>query len=416
MCREGRDEVALWDAASGERLSFGQLARRVDRRARLREPFEVVRGGGVEFLLKTLVAWRDGVCLIPCDDERAATKLPVVLEGVCHGKRTSGSTGEPRLVWFTASQLKADVDQIVATMGLRRDWPNAGVISLAHSYGFSNLVLPLLLHGIPLTLGTDPLPAGVQRLLGEHEAVTLPAVPAMWRAWLGSGILDTVPVRLAISAGAPLTLSLERLVYERTGLKIHNFYGSTECGGIAYDASSELRRDVRDVGRAMEGVTLSVVEGCLRVESPAVGWGYADGGSKDVLGEERFLTADRASIDESGRVFLLGRRGEMINVAGRKVSPQSMEEMLNGLEGVGHAVVFGVPSGDAERVDDIVAVVSLEDVAAGETVKAEARRRLPAWKCPRYWWMCQELKPDVRGKISRSEWRRRFQERRSALD
>ena len=43
-------------------------------------------------------------------------------------------------------------------MGLRPDWPNLGVISMAYSYGFSNLVLPLLLHGIPLFLAPAPLP------------------------------------------------------------------------------------------------------------------------------------------------------------------------------------------------------------------------------------------------------------------
>ena len=97
----------------------------------------------------------------------------------------SGSTGAPRGVWFSAEQLQADVDQIVPTMGLRREWPNVGVISLAHSYGFSNLVLPLLLHGIPLILGANALPGTVERLLEVHGPVTLPAVPAMWRAWLG---------------------------------------------------------------------------------------------------------------------------------------------------------------------------------------------------------------------------------------
>ena len=51
-------------------------------------------------------------------------------------------------------------------MGLRPDWPNLGVISLAHSYGFSNLVLPLLLHGIPLILAPSPLPEAVRQAAG----------------------------------------------------------------------------------------------------------------------------------------------------------------------------------------------------------------------------------------------------------
>ena len=54
--------------------------------------------------------------------------------------------GNPRAILFTVSQLMADATNIVDTMGLRADWPNLGVISLAHSYGFSNLITPLLLH------------------------------------------------------------------------------------------------------------------------------------------------------------------------------------------------------------------------------------------------------------------------------
>ena len=57
---------------------------------------------------------------------------------------------------FQFGAVAADPRKIVSTMGLRRDLPNLGVISMAHSYGFSNLVLPLLLHGIPLVWLGDP--------------------------------------------------------------------------------------------------------------------------------------------------------------------------------------------------------------------------------------------------------------------
>src|SRR5437879_1003240 len=77
---------------------------------------------------------------------------------IVHLRTTSATGGPPCLVSFTAEQLAADAENVVATMGLRRDWPNLGVISLAHSYGFSNLIMPLLLHGIPLILAPAPLP------------------------------------------------------------------------------------------------------------------------------------------------------------------------------------------------------------------------------------------------------------------
>ena len=129
-------------------------------------------------------------------------------------------------------------------MGLRPDWPNLGVISLAHSYGFSNLVLPLLLHGIPLILAPAPLPEIIRRAAGRKCAVTLAAVPALWRAWHEAAGIPA-QVRLAISAGAPLPLNLEQSVFAAGGIKIHNFYGASECGGIAYDSGAAAARGRR---------------------------------------------------------------------------------------------------------------------------------------------------------------------------
>jgi acyl-coenzyme A synthetase/AMP-(fatty) acid ligase len=129
--------------------------------------------------------------------------------------------------------LVADVENIVTTMGLRPDWPNVGVISLAYSYGFSNLVLPLLLHGIPLFLAASPLPVALRGAAETQGDLTIAGVPALWHAWHKAGAILS-NVRLAISAGAPLPLALEHDIFEAHGLKIHNFYGSTECGGISY--------------------------------------------------------------------------------------------------------------------------------------------------------------------------------------
>src|SRR5437763_6003551 len=142
-------------------------------------------------------------------------------------------------------------------MGLRPEWPNLGVISLAHSYGFSNLVTPLLLHGIPLLLSDSPLPEAVRRAAVLADSVTLPAVPALGRA---SHEARAIPqnARLAISAGAPLPLSLEQAVFDATGIKLHNFYGASECGGIAYDGAALPRCDAACVGAPLRNVEISV--------------------------------------------------------------------------------------------------------------------------------------------------------------
>ena len=121
----------------------------------------------------------------------------------------------------------------------------------------------------------DALPGSLRAAFSLLQRFTLPAVPAMWRAWWQAGLLYDAPLELAISAGAPLPLEVEQGVFDATGLKIHNFYGSSECGGIAYDRSAEPRSDASFAGTAMDGVKLDVnAEGCLTVEGRNVGEGY----------------------------------------------------------------------------------------------------------------------------------------------
>ena len=249
----------------------------------------------------------------------------------------------------------ADVDHIVATMGLRADWPNLGLISLAHSYGFSNLVLPLLLRGIPLILGHSALPEVLRQAAATCGEVTLPAVPALWRAWHQAGAI-TRNVRLAISAGAHLPLALETEVFNATGVKIHNFYGASECGGIAYDRSEIPRVAETCAGQAMQGVEVSIGEsGCLGVRSAAVGQTYwPEPGA--ALAEGRFQTSDLAELRD-GETHLLGRSTDVINVAGRKVVPELIEQALLGYRGVDACLVFGVPAWVETRGELIVALL-----------------------------------------------------------
>lgn len=308
------------------------------------------------------------------------------------------------MVAMTAEQLAADAENIVATMGLHADWPNLAVISLAHSYGFSNLILPLLLHEIPMILAPAPLPEIIRSATQNENAITIPAVPAMWRAWHDA---EAIPknVRRAISAGAPLPLKLELNVFQTAGLKIHNFLGASECGGIAYDATESPRSDASLAGTPMRNVNLSLNnDGCLVVRSRAVGEMYWPEQS-DALGRGVFHSNDLAELRE-GKVFLRGRLNDLINVAGRKISPETVERELLANAKVRECLVLGLPSGEAERTE-IVAAVVVSDAGENE-LRNFLLEKLPSWQVPRRWRFVDSLSANARGKISRAEWRAQF--------
>jgi long-chain acyl-CoA synthetase len=405
IAREYHNDIALCDLPSQRQWTFAELdaaAQTARESARIAFP----RGTDAEFVISVLRAWRQGQITCPLEANQATPTAIDVPSHIAHLKLTSATTGAAKLVAFTAEQLAADAENIVATMGLRRDWPNLAFISLAHSYGFSNLITPLLLHGIPLVLGGAPLPETV-RLAGQRfPHLTLPAVPALWRAWSDAKAIPK-SVRLAISAGAPLPLSLEHEIFESCGWKVHNFYGATECGGIAYDTNETPRSDGACIGAPMRNVILSVnASGCLEVRGRSVGETYWPEPSPN-LGAGVYVTADLAELKD-GLVFLRGRASDVINVAGRKISPEQIERVLAAHPSVVDCLVFGVPSVDAQRGETIIACVVRRNGTSADELRRFIVAKMESWQAPREFWFVESLEASERGKLSRAQWRERF--------
>ena len=64
--------------------------------------------------------------------------------------------------------------QICATMGITERDLNFGVIPFSHSYGFSNLVTPLLCRGVPLVASEDRMPRAILDDLARSGATVFP--------------------------------------------------------------------------------------------------------------------------------------------------------------------------------------------------------------------------------------------------
>jgi acyl-coenzyme A synthetase/AMP-(fatty) acid ligase len=420
------------EAATGRRWTFEEVrAATLDAAERGGPESGVVcpGGQGVSMIMEVLAAWEAGWVVCPVESGAAVPEARTWhgLRDVCPeavlAKTTSGSTGAPRHVLFSADQLAADARAIVSTMELHPELPNVGAISLAHSYGFSNLVLPLVLHGIPLVLAASPLPGSVRDALDlvAHGAAggtraALPGVPALWRAWHAAGVTDPSRIAVALSAGAPLPLELEREVWAANGLKIHNFLGSSECGGIAYDRTSQPRDKATLVGTALDGVSLAVdAAGRLVVRSAAVGLAYwpeapeANDTDGPALQAGTFRTGDLAEARDDAW-HLLGRAADTINLAGRKMHPAELESILRTHPAVKECLVFGIPSADPARGEEVVAAISWDDTRDEDwhSLPTWLGAHLPAWKRPRHWWSCPDLAATARGKLPRAEWRTRY--------
>jgi long-chain acyl-CoA synthetase len=325
-------------------------------------------------------------------------------------KLTSGTTAAPRAVRFRSQQLLADCNQICDTMGIADADLNFGVIPLSHSYGFSNLLTPLIARGVPMVLSNDRTPRAVLVDLARTGATIFPGMPVFYQAFCEMQDVPALPkLRLCISAGAPLPVAVAQKFREKFKLPIHSFYGASECGGICYDRDG--RSEIEGfVGTPMKGVDLEMIDPStessqIGVHSAAVGDGYFPEADEAKLNDGHFVPDDL--LARHGHGFkIVGRISDVINVAGKKVSPAEVELCLLRFAGVRQTVAFGRES--ARRNEEIVAcVVADADVTENDLVEF-CRRELSAWQVPKRIFIVEAIPVNERGKISRRELAKRF--------
>jgi acyl-CoA synthetase (AMP-forming)/AMP-acid ligase II len=90
-----------------------------------------------------------------------------------------------------------------------------------------------------------------------------------------------------------------------------------------------------------------------------------------------------------------------------------IEQALREHAAVAECVVFGVPSGSADRMDLIVACVAVDRPSTKEELKQFLLQKLPGWQVPREWWFITSISSNGTGNPSRAKWRRDFLENRA---
>jgi len=337
------------------------------------------------------IARRLGARALYLDGEfRSLGKGPATLAAArnkkcCCVKITSGGGALAKAVECRAEHLLADGRQVARTMGIRANDLNLAAIPLGHSYGLGNLVLPLIAQGTAMVCAADYVPRQLLEWIGRYRVTVFPAVPALLR------VLAALPpakekldsLRTVISAGAVLAPAVAQAFFARYGIKIHNFYGSSETGGICYDRTGGASLTGRSVGKPFVGVTITVKAGRVTVASPAV-----------AARSGRWRLNDFGEWNGRGELVLLGRVGQGANIGGKKVHPIEVERVLRALPGVTDAAVWLWQS----QGRDLLAA-GVETACSRAEIERALAARLPAWKLPKTWFIARELPRTARGKL-----------------
>jgi len=359
------------------------------------DPYLIAQADRADFIPTILAGWK---CQRPvllletshCQPRPISGGIP---QGTIIIKQACGATGLERSLFLGASQILAEADRNIRALGLHPGRVGVAAISLAHTYGLGCLALPVLLGGVPIDILSSPMPMFIQQSLEKKTDAFLPGVPTLWKTWCLMKVLDGDCISLAVSAGSPLSLDLETQIWESVGIKLHNFYGTSETGAIAFDRSTTPRRDGSLLGDLLEGVQIEIItsngsQDRLLVRSDAIALGADQLQRKQEFATSAYLTMDQGSL-ENGQVFWKNHIGEAINVAGRKVSPGKVQRVCESMPGVRAARVFRTVSRDAERFEEVSIELEFDrsenPKEALKALKKWAYQRLESWEMPRHW-------------------------------
>jgi long-chain acyl-CoA synthetase len=229
------------------------------------------------------------------------------------------------------------------------------------------------------------------------------------------------------SGGAPIPPSTVTAFEDLFGQYIHNIYGLTETTSPSHAVPLHSRAPVDPASGALS-VGVPVYDTVVRIigedggdlppgeigelvtEGPQIVAGYWNKPEETAraLPGGALHTGDVGYMDADGWFYLVDRKKDQINVAGYKVWPREVEDVLYEHDAVREAAVVGVP--DAYRGETVRAYVSLkpgiddDGQLPGELI-AHCKERLAAYKYPRQIEVLPELPKTVTGKILRRELR-----------
>jgi len=330
------------------------------------------------------------------DDERS---LAVI--------QTSGSTGGPRGVVLSRRAFAASARASAANLGWRPDDRWLLSLPVAHVGGLS-VVTRCLLARRAVVLGPPPglAPSAIEALIEavERDRVTLLSlVPAQLQALLERQPAWRPPaaVRAALLGGGPAAPELRRRARER-GWPILATYGLTEaCSQVATQSPDDAEPDDESCGRALPGIELRIRDAGLEVRGPVLLSGYHPPAESPATSDGWHPTRDRAEIDATGRLRVLGRSDGAILSGGETVQPEEVEQALETCTGVARACVFGLP--DPLRGEVLGAAVAPRPgcVLDAASLAREWSSRLAPFRRPRYLAILAALPSTPSGKLDR---------------
>jgi long-chain acyl-CoA synthetase len=313
------------------------------------------------------VAWSDTVLPLPTAAPPVAWP-EVDRDDIAVLQYTGGTTGLPKGAMLSHANL-------TAADAIYRNWRTDRVVSddvadqdrvvcvlpMFHIFALTVTLLRSVSEGALMLLRPRFDVDTLLEDIGRKKATAFAGVPTMWIALANhpkAGECDFSSLRDCVTGGAAIPFEIEQRVTRLVGQRLLNGWGMTETSPAGTRVVPGSPAQPNLIGIPLPGIDIRIVSlddpdqalgfhetGEIAIRGPNVFKGYWNRPEETAksFADGWFLTGDIGQMDESGQVFLLDRKKNMIISSGFNVYPASIEQAIYEHEDVAEAIVIGIP-------------------------------------------------------------------------
>ena len=294
---------------------------------------------------------------------------------------TGGTTGLPKGAIHTHAMMVAmakAMDGLYSTAIAGDIWLNVAPVS--HIWGWCvSLVAPI--YGCnTVVLVPKFVPAAVISEMVRTKATIFAGGPSViYNSLLavpGLKDADLSQLRLCLGGGSAFADATITAWEDATGNSVHELWGMSEAAPLSGNPDDRPNK-IGSVGVPCVSTEVEAVDpetgtkpmpageaGELRIRGPQMITAYWNRPveTSTAIRDGWLYTGDIGTIDEEGRITIVDRKKDMVNVGGYNVFPREIDEVLFAHPGIQEAASIGVP--DSHRDETILAFVVTTEGAA----------------------------------------------------
>lgn len=313
--------------------------------------------------------------------------------------KTSGTSDIPKIVPIEYNTLVSKQKMNVEHFKMDKHTIQIQTVKMNRFISISNALRVITQHG--LVLQTDGIKSKeIIKYLKHYPVNYIVCVPAGIKQLLDH-MDDTIDLSHCafVIGGSYLEDSLAQRIYDKKATAI-SYYGMTECGSIA--SSYHAPKGYKEGSVGWLKIECKIIDQEICVRGNNVFKGYENTSNEEYFIDDWFKTGDIGYMDEDGYLYITGRKSEMINRNGEKISPYEIEKILIKHPSIKECVVFPCFYKKNEEVGCAIVLHDKEHLNLIEIRKFLAPY-ISAFKMPKECYFLKEIPLSDKDKIQRKQ-------------